>query len=179
MLIDSNSSNIEKTERMGLEAFTADIYTESISNNIELNDIGFLLSFTGNNDVNKYAISKLGGQFGENGTFRLISSTEKRQLLEKTDLNIFSYYTDFLEMTEIARNFPKVNEIDVASVEDLKTQIKNMKPYKEQAPLFVKTSNGMIETIPVFKSFNHDKIKPVALVYLGKELEAPNETLTD
>lgn len=177
VLIDSNSSNIEKTTRMGLEAFTADIYTESISNNIELNDIGFLLSFTGNYDVNKYAISKLGGQFGENGSFRLISSSEKKQLLDKNDPNIFSYHTDFLEMTEIARNFPKVNEIEVTSIDDLIFKIKQMKPYKEQAPLFVKTSNGMLETIPVFFSLNDDKIKPVALVYLGKEAETKKNTL--
>jgi D-arabinose 1-dehydrogenase-like Zn-dependent alcohol dehydrogenase len=176
VLIDSNSSNIEKTARMGLEAFTADIYTESISNNIELNDIGFLLSFTGNNDVNKYAISKLGGQFGENGSFRIISSSEKKQLLDKNDLNIFSYHTDFLEMTEIARNFPKVNEIEVTSTDDLTTKIKQMKPYKEQAPLFVKTSNGLLETIPVFYSLKNEKIKPVALVYLGKETEINEST---
>lgn len=176
VLIDSNSSNIEKTTRMGLEAFTADIYTESISNNIELNDIGFLLSFTGNNDVNKYAISKLGGQFGENGSFRLLSSSEKKQLLDKNDLNIFSYHTDFLEMTEIARNFPKVNEIEVTSSDDLIFKIKQMKPFKEQAPLFVKTSNGMLETIPVFFSLNDDKIKPVALVYLGQEVETKEST---
>ena len=120
--------------------------------------------------MNKYAISKLGGQFGENGSFRLISSSEKKQLLDKNDLNIFSCHSDFLEMTEIARNFPKVNEIEVTSSDDLITKIKQMKPYKDQAPLFVKTSNGMLETIPVFFNLNDDKIKPVALVYLGKEI---------
>lgn len=175
VLIDSNTSNIEKAQRMNLEAFTADIYTESISNNIELNDIGYLLSFTGNTDINKYAISKLGNQFGENGSYRLISSSEKKQFLNKEDSNVFSYYTDFIELTEMARNFPTVNEIEVVSNEELKSRIKSMRPYKERAPIFVKTSAGTIETIPVFTSLNDQGIKPTALVYLGKEINASDQ----
>lgn len=177
VLIDSNSSNIENAQRMNLEAFSADIYTETISNNIELNDIGYLLSFTGNTDVNKYAISKLGNQFGENGSYRLISSSEKKQLLDKNDLNIFSYYNDFIELTEIARNFPKVNEIEVTSHEKLKLSIKAMKPYKERAPLFVKTATGKLESIPVYSSLDSNDLKPVSLVYLGKEIEVSADVL--
>src|SRR5690606_6148357 len=109
VLIDSNDANIEKAKRLGLEAFSADIYPESISNNIELNDVGYLISFTGNSDINKYAISNLGAQFGENGSYRLISSSEKKTILQEDDSEIFSYYTDFIELTEIARNNPEVN----------------------------------------------------------------------
>jgi hypothetical protein len=34
----------------------------------------------------------------------------------------------------------------------------------------------MLETIPVFFSLNDDKIKPVALVYLGQEVETKEST---
>ena len=169
VLIDSNDANIEKAKRLGLEAFSADIYTESISNNIELNDVGYLISFTGNSDINKYAISKLGAQFGENGSYRLISSSEKKTILQEDDSEIFSYYTDFIELTEIARNNPEVNEISVSSHDELSRIIKSMKPHKEQVPIFVKTESGSIETIPVFSKLSYEGVKPKALVYFGKK----------
>ncbi|HZW63544.1 MAG TPA: sodium:proton antiporter [Flavobacteriaceae bacterium] len=169
VLIDSNDANIEKAKRLGLEAFSADIYTESISNNIELNDVGYLISFTGNSDINKYAISKLGAQFGENGSYRLISSSEKKTILQEDDSEIFSYYTDFIELTEIARNNPEVNEISVNSYDELSRIIKSMKPHKEQVPIFVKTESGSIETIPVFSKLSYEGVKPKALVYFGKK----------
>src|SRR5690606_40666773 len=50
-LIDSNDANIEIAKRLGLEAFAADIYTQSISTTIELNDVGYLISFTENIDI--------------------------------------------------------------------------------------------------------------------------------
>src|SRR6056297_3366232 len=70
VLIDNNQTNINKAKNIGLEAFVANIYSDSLIDNIELNDIGYLMALTGNSDINKYAISKFEKQFGENGSFR-------------------------------------------------------------------------------------------------------------
>ena len=53
VLIDNNETNINKAKKIGLEAFTANIYSDSLTDNIELNDVGFLMALTGNSDINK------------------------------------------------------------------------------------------------------------------------------
>ena len=40
VVIDSNQTNIEKAREMGLEAISTDIYTNTLNDNIELNDVG-------------------------------------------------------------------------------------------------------------------------------------------
>ncbi|NNE01799.1 MAG: sodium:proton antiporter, partial [Eudoraea sp.] len=70
VLIDNNETNIEKCEKMGLEGMVANIYSDTLGDNIELNDVGYLMALTGNSEINKYAINKFQKQFGENGSFR-------------------------------------------------------------------------------------------------------------
>jgi len=42
VLIDSNKTNIAKAQKMNLEALTTDIYSNSLADDIELNDIGYV-----------------------------------------------------------------------------------------------------------------------------------------
>jgi len=76
VLIDSNQNNIEKAKELGLEAINTDIYSNTLMDNIELNDVGYLMAMTGNTSINKYAIDKFGAEFGENGSFRLVTREE-------------------------------------------------------------------------------------------------------
>lgn len=63
--IDSNHTNIAKAKEDGLEAINTNIYSDSLADNIELNDMGYLIALTGSSDINKYAINKFRNQFGE------------------------------------------------------------------------------------------------------------------
>ena len=56
VLIDSNAKSIEKAKDLGLEAIEGNIYSDELTENIELNDVGFLLSLTASATINKYAI---------------------------------------------------------------------------------------------------------------------------
>ena len=78
VLIDSNKANVEKAKELGIDALSANIYNDDLSDNIELSDMGYLLSMTGNDVINRYAMDKLGKDFGENGTFRLVTPEELR-----------------------------------------------------------------------------------------------------
>ena len=73
VLIDSNKANVEKAKELGIDALSANIYNDDLSDNIELSDMGYLLSMTGNDVINRYAMDKLGKDFGENGTYRLVA----------------------------------------------------------------------------------------------------------
>jgi NhaP-type Na+/H+ or K+/H+ antiporter len=44
VLIDSNQNNIQLAQEAGLEAINTDIYSDELGDNIELNDIGFILA---------------------------------------------------------------------------------------------------------------------------------------
>ncbi len=48
VLIDNNGFNINKAKGLGLEALTANIYSDALTDTIELNDVGYLMALTGN-----------------------------------------------------------------------------------------------------------------------------------
>src|SRR5690606_26620037 len=48
VLVDNNSNNVENAEKHGLEAITTNIYTDNLSDHVELSDVGYLLALTGN-----------------------------------------------------------------------------------------------------------------------------------
>ena len=64
VLIDSNQTNIANALNLGLDALTVDIYSDTLKDNIELNDIGYLMALTGSADINQIAIEKFKDDFG-------------------------------------------------------------------------------------------------------------------
>ena len=115
VLLDSNRLNVNKAKELGLEAITANIYSDDLTDNIELNDVGYLLAMTGNDEINKQAISRFGKYFGENGTFRLMTSEEMRERQHLSARELFSYTHDYTRFTEVAHDFPSIQEIPVGS----------------------------------------------------------------
>ena len=67
VLIDANTSFIEQSTNQGLEAYVVNIYDDDLTDNIELNDIGYLIALTGSDAVNKFAITNFATTFGEHG----------------------------------------------------------------------------------------------------------------
>ncbi|MBN2869072.1 MAG: sodium:proton antiporter, partial [Flavobacteriaceae bacterium] len=113
VLIDSNQNNINKAKELGLEAINTDIYSQTLIDNIELNDVGYLMALTGNSDINKYAINKFGKQFGENGAFRLVSSSEMADKNNSPKEGLFSHTDDFNSLSEVTRKYPSIQEIEI------------------------------------------------------------------
>jgi len=173
VLIDSNQSNIAKAKAMGLEAFDTNIYTDNLFDNIELNDVGYLMALTGNSEINKYAIDKYGHQFGENGSFRLIGSKEKGDGISKKEDILFSIKDDFSTLLNIAKSYPTVNEVDIlnqANYTELLAQLLNT-PYA--APLFIKDPDSNLTIFNTQTDFENID-KKSKLVYLGKPLSTKN-----
>jgi len=171
VLIDNNEGSINKAKEMGLEAFMVNIYTEDLEDQFELLDMGYMIAMTSSIDVNQYAMRKYQKIFGENGSFRLINPGElKKSKDELPPQGIFSLYDDFLNLNEVARDYPQMNEVAINNPAELKTLVKKIAEDKNRAPLFIKTSSGAIEVITndlpalgVEEGFK--------LVYLGKEIE--------
>ena len=158
-------------QELGLEAINTDIYSESLDDNIELNDVGFLMALTGSADINRYAIDKFSEQFGENGSFRLITIDEMNDPDNSPKEGLFSHTDDFIQLSEVARKFPKIHEIEINSREHFEKLIEITNNDEDIIPLLVKDKKGVLEII----SSNNKAIahieKGYKLVYLGKRIK--------
>ncbi|ASO04826.1 NhaP-type Na+/H+ or K+/H+ antiporter [Arenibacter algicola] len=172
VLIDNNQNNIEKAKNIGLEAFVANIYSDALTDNIELNDVGYLMALTGNSDINEYAIETFKKQFGEQGSFRLVNSDEMNDPENNPMEGLFSHTDDFITLTEAARSNPVIHEIELKGKEHYEGLIEITKADKDIVPIFIKTLDGDLKIISSFSKNFEDIKEGCKLVYLGKLLEA-------
>ena len=171
VLIDSNHVNIEKAQKLGLEALNTNIYSETLTDNIELNDIGYLMALTGNTDINKYAINKFTKHFGENGAFRLVTEEEMNDPKNNPKEGLFSHTDDFELLLKTAQIYPEIHEIEIHNKSHYEELISITSHNKNTIPLFLKDTNGELEIISSYSLENHDPSKGCKLVYLGKPIE--------
>ena len=170
VMIDNNQSNVDKAKDLGLEAMNVNIYADTLTDNIELNDVGFLMAMTANADINKYTIERFGKDFGEHGSFRLISSDELNGAQATPDEGLFSHYDDYVRITDVTRKYPSINELDIEDSDHFETLINISTKDDNVVPLFVKTKEGDLEIMSSKKSI--DSIKdPYQFVYLGKAID--------
>lgn len=171
VLVDSNDDHIKKAKKLGLEAFNANIYNEDLNEHMELVDMGYLIAMTASPQVNAFAIKHYESVFGENGTFRLI--TQEELMKDKsipTDQSLFSYRDDFLNLNEVARDYPSIHEISIPSSEALVALLEKLHWEEHAVPLFLKYSDGQLHSltaIPAEMKIEEETL----LVYMGKKIE--------
>ena len=143
---------------------------EDLEDNIELNDVGYLMALTANPDINKFAINKFQTQFGENGSFRLISVNEMQDPNQNPKAGLFSHTDDFVSLAETVRKYPKINEITLNDKEHYNNLIEITKKEEFTIPLFIKNEKGILEIISSY-SIDNKVEKGYKLVYLGKQIK--------
>lgn len=170
VLIDSNPKHIEFAKNDHLEAIECDIFSDDLIENIELNDVGYLLALTGSNTINEYAISKLGPYFGEEGAYRLISPEEMRDPLSSPENGLFSHTDDYINISEVVRDYPYINEVEITSKEHYLEILNATKKESKSVPIFITDNEDKIKIIP-----SDSEELPVEsgyrLMYLGKKIE--------
>lgn len=168
VLIDSNTNNVRTAKEQGLEAFTADIYSDAFSDNIEFNNIGYLMALTGNSQINDYALDSFGDRFGENGAFRLVHSNEIHNPNKNPSTGLFSATDDYVNMMEVARYHGKIHEIKIKSQDHFEGLIEITKTDDDIIPLFIRKDNK-IDIVPSM-SLKMEIEEGSILAYLGKEI---------
>jgi len=169
VLIDSNTNNINKAKSLGLEAIEVDVYTDELLEDVELNDIGFLLALTGSAAVNEYAIEKYEHIFGEHGSFRIISTDELKGGTTKPAKDLFTHKDDFINLSEVVRDFPLVNEVIISSKDHFDKLLKEINHESHAIPMFLKDNEGVIHIISSLDdSFIIEKGN--ILIYIGKTI---------
>lgn len=170
VLVDANQNNAEKAKELGLEALNLNIYSDNLADNIELNDMGYLIALTGNPEINNYAINKFGNQFGENGSFRLPSAEELHNPENRPKEGLFSNTDDIESFDEVAHNHPNISELAIKDKAHLQSVLEKLIDDKDIIPLFIKNSNGELDIISSFDLDILDMKKGFKLVYLGKSI---------
>lgn len=171
VLIDGNQNNIQKAKDLGLEAINTNIYSDNLLDNIELNDMGYMMALTANPEINEYAIDKYGAQFGENGAFRLVTSKEKDSDSETPKEGLFSPNDDFTVLINAVTKYPSIQEIDVTNYDTYEQLINMMHKGPETVPVFIKDDFGELHIIASIKSAKAVIGKKSKLVYLGKPVK--------
>ena len=171
VLIDSNQNNIAKAKELGLEAISTDIYSNTLTDNIELNDVGYLMALTGNSGINKYAIDKFSEEFGENGSFRLVTKEEMLDENNNPKEGLFSHTDDFNSLTEVTLKYPSIQEILINDKAHYESLIEITNNDKDIIPLFIKDHKSELKII----SSDNTEINEIGenwkLVYLGKAFD--------
>ena len=169
VLIDANTSFIEQSTNQGLESYAVNIYDDDLTDNIELNDIGYLIALTGSDAVNKFALKNLASTFGEHGAFRLASADEVKNKNFGNNNQFFSPKDDYINLSEAVRDFPNLYEIPIHSDKDYRETLEKLHLQLESIPLFVKTTDN---NIYVLSEFETKKLptKDTVLVYVGQEI---------
>jgi NhaP-type Na+/H+ or K+/H+ antiporter len=175
VLIDNNQNNVDKARSYGLEAIRANIFSDNLTDNIELNDMGYLMALTGNTDINQYAIEKFRDQFGENGAFRLVHADEMTDPENQPKEGLFSHTDDFIKLTEVVRKNPNMHEIKLKNKEHYEGLIEITKANEDMIPVFLKNPDGDLTIIPSFSKEFNDITEGYQLVYLGKKMELENK----
>ncbi|MGR7812735.1 cation:proton antiporter [Lacinutrix undariae] len=177
VLIDSNQNNIKKAKELGLEALNTNIYSDTLLDNIELNDIGYLMALTASTDINEYAISKFGQQFGENGSFRLITSDEMNDPNSSPKQALFSLKDDYSSLFEVVKKYPSIQEIELDDKAHYDDLISVTKKDKDIIPLFIKDTNDELHIISTSAKEVENIKAGWQLVYLGKSIDVEKVAL--
>ncbi len=169
VLVDTNRLNIEKAKELGLEAINGNIYSDDLTDNIELNDVGYLLAMTGNDEINKQAISRYGNIFGENGSFRLMNSEERKVKNTLSSKELFSTTHDYVRFTEVARDFPSIQELPIETQSKFLKLLGYIEEEENAVALFVKNDKNHIDLIENPQEMEIGEGSQ--LVYLGKPID--------
>lgn len=169
VLIDSNKTFIEKATNQGIEAFEFNVYDDDLTDNIELNDIGYLIAMTGSDAVNQYALNNLSKEFGEHGAFRVATGDEVRnQNFEKKDI-FFTPKDDYINLSEAVRDYPNIYEVPIKTKEEYDALLEKLHAQLESVPLFVITKDNDIYLLAEFEAKGLSPEKST-LVYVGNKV---------
>jgi hypothetical protein len=172
VLIDTNKNNIQIAMEEGLDAKVADVYSDSLSDDIEYNNVGYLLALTGNSQINDYAIERFGKLYGENGAFRIVHSSEVSNPNENPDSGLFSATDDYVNLMEVARHHGEIHEIALTSAEHFKGLIEITKIDPNIVPLFIRYSEkiDLVPSMSLDINIEIGENEEVYLVYMGKHI---------
>ncbi len=169
VLVDSNKNNTNRAEAMGLKAVSANVYTDNLSDNLDLNDVGVLMAMTGSHEVNQHAVENLSKSFGEHGAYRLISAEELKSPDSISDIGLFSSHDDYINYREVARDYAEIHEYILNEGDSFGQVISKINESQKSIPLFIR--KGADDVKPILANQTEaDIAQGDIIVYMGKAI---------
>ncbi len=172
VIIDRSAILVQKAQNEGLNAIEEDIYSETLADNFELLEIGELMAMTGSAEVNEFAVERFEKQLGNQMVHRLISQDEMKGPRNKIpDNGLFSCVDDYLNISEVVRDYPAIHELTVDSKAQFEKIIDNINEREYSIPLFLKQQKGGKLLILPSNCQTVNVESGDSLVYVGKKIE--------
>lgn len=168
VLVDRSATLVAEAQDLGLEAIEEDIIEGNLDEEFDLLDMGYLLAVTPSSSVNDIACRKYKENFGENGTFRIVSQAESRGDYPIPDIATFDSKTDYINFLETARDYPFIREVELESKEQF-NQLCHV-VCRNTIPIFIKRGKEF-HFIRANDIENMEIEAGDRLVYMGKSLE--------
>lgn len=175
VMLDSNKDNIKKAQSMGIYAFESNIYEDDLTEDIELSDVGFLLALTGSHEVNNFALNKYKKQFGEHGSYRLITAEEIKNPKKPVKQGLVSDTADYRQLMDVCYEFPFVNEVVLESERHFQQLKRDMVQSAVRIPILLKDLDDNYHLLTGDEKTKVDK--GFLLVYFGKPLKEEVEPI--
>ncbi len=175
ILLDRSPSLIEKARKEGLPAIQEDVFSDELLDHPELLNVKMVLAMTGSSDVNKFAVQKFREWLEDDrAAYRLISQDELRQKAEgKAEApkeGLFSCVDDYINLSEVVRDYPQLHEVEINSKEEFEKLIEQINRQEESIPLFIKRKKDDHIDIILSRCEDMDVQAGDVLVYIGKEI---------
>lgn len=178
ILIDNSSQNIDLAKQEGIEAIQKNIFDETLDDNFELLDMGYLIALSGSDSVNLFACETYRKYLGENGTYRILTEEEVNgNLVNLPADTLFSPITDYTNLSKVVHDYPYIHEHPLKDEAHLQDLLRVMNFSEGRIPIFLKNTTGNLELIPS----NHNDINMLSgdrLVYLGKKYDVVSSSET-
>ena len=170
VLVDSNKLAVENAKELELEAYEIDIYSDDFSDMVPISDIGYLMALTASSEVNQYAIGHFADSYGNKGSFRLLTYQEMQLPENQRPVEgLFSCTDDFINLIEVARDFPFIHEESVSDIEEFRRKLDVIRFEKSSIPILINEADGDIKIIPSdYEKINYEANSKI--VYMGKKL---------
>ena len=168
ILIDSNQHFIQQALDADLEALRVNVYDDDLTDNIELNDVGYLLAISGSDAVNQHALQRFSADFGEHGAYKLATSKELKNASVKDREGFFTPNDDYINLSEAFRENPEILTAEIANEKEYETILKLLAKEEKSVPLFIEKGKG-IYLVAEFEKAKLPK-ENLVLSYLGKSI---------
>lgn len=145
MLIDYNRRSVANAEKAGLEAHRGNVFSEKFLEELDLTDIGHVIAFTANDEVNAFAETTLAHYVDRSEVYHVAPESDKKTPFgESNKFNpLFADDVSYPRMETWFRQGAEIKEITLKSPDEYKEFQKENTG--DRLPMFSIGSDGTLE----------------------------------
>lgn len=165
MLVDTNATHVNMAKKSGLSAHQANILSENIFEELELDSVGQLWALTSNEEVNSISCIRFAAVIGRDKVFQLSSEDRATQGKKEIDAKLRGRILFSSGMTHdyIQERLDEGAVLATKTVEDAKSEIPQLSG-PLSIPLFIITESG--KALPFTENTAYTPKKGQTVVYL-------------